>query len=137
MINSLPRKKTTRALIGILLLNTLLSIGVMLAWLFNPAYAIGEGFGIPYTDDMAQLGSAVGLQAMFLISIMVLSIVWIRKRKIEWPLLAVIVGVFFTLFGVVMFLQFGTIDGLIIDSTRGVVTFVLAMMTYKHFKSQE
>jgi hypothetical protein len=82
------------------------------------------------------LGTAIGMQAIFFIAIMVLSIFWTIKRKIEWPLLGLIIGVFMFLFGIVVFLQFGQTDALLIDSTRGIITFVLGMIVYKKFRKQ-
>jgi hypothetical protein len=74
------------------------------------------------------------LYLILLTTLILLSIYWTVKKNTAGPVIWVIVGVFLISFGLTVFLQLGRIDGLLIDSIRGVITVVLSLLIHKELK---
>lgn len=68
---------------------------------------------------------------------MVLSIIWTLKGNYSGATLGIVIGVFLTLIGVIVFLQLGRTDGLFIDSSRGLLTIILAYIAGNEIKKKE
>ncbi len=102
--------------------------------LLNFPETLETGFGITYSSELDFLGIALGLYLLLLTSLMVLSIIWTLKGNYSGATLGIVIGVFLTLIGVIAFLQLGRTDGLIIDSSRGLLTVIFAYMTSKQPK---
>ena len=95
------------------------------------------GFGITYSSELDFLGIALGLYLLLLTALMVLSIIWTLKGNYSGVTLGIVIGVFLTLSGVIVFLQLGRTDGLFIDSSRGLLTIILAYIAGNEIKKKE
>jgi len=111
-----------------------LVIGVTM--LSNFQFAVENGFQLEYFSEMEFLGTTMGLQLLFLTSILFLAAYLTLKRNISGPILGMACGLFFTIFGIVVFIKYNNTDGIFIDSVRGAITFILGYLTFRQFKGR-
>ena len=98
--------------------------------------AVESGFGITHTNDMDLFGIVIGLQLVMLAILMVFSIIWTNKGQKEGPIIAIIAGMYFLIFGVVSFIKFGNVNAIYIDAIRGLITAILGFVIYNQFKGR-
>lgn len=112
-----------------------LLIGVTL--LFNFPYALKNLFGINYTIELDIIGITLGLYLLVLTTLLIISAVWIRKGNKAGTTIAIVVGGVLLIFGILSYFQLGRTDGLMGDSTRGLLTIILAYITSKELKKNK
>jgi hypothetical protein len=128
------RKIWRRLFIGILSLQAVLELVIGLALLFNFPSTVESGFGITYSNELDVLGIALGLYLLLLTTLMIISALWTYRSNISGTILGIIVGLFLFTFGVATFLKFGELQGLIVDSIRGLITIIFGFMARKELK---
>ena len=131
-----PKKLWRRLFIGILSLQAILELGIGATLLFNFPTALESGFGITYSNELDILGIALGLYLLLLTALMILSGVWTNRANHSGITIGIIVGVFLFVFGLVTFMKFGDIQGILVDSLRGLLTIVIGYMAGKELKQQ-
>ena len=130
------RKIWRRFFIGLLSLQAILELGVGATLLFNFPTALESGFGITYSNELDILGIALGLYLLLLTTLLILSSIWTYRANHAGITIGIIVGVFLFTFGVVTFLKFGDMQGILIDSLRGVLTIIFGYFAGKELKQQ-
>jgi hypothetical protein len=100
--------------------------------LVNFKLAVESGFGITHTSDMDLFGVVIGLQLVMLAIMMDFSIIWTNKGQKAGPIVAIIAGMYFLIFGVMSFIKFGNVDAIYIDSIRGLITAIIGFIIYNH-----
>ncbi len=129
------KKIWNRLFVGILILQAILELGLGLALLFNFSTTLETGFGITYSNELDILGVALGLYLLLLTTLLILSGVWTHKSNRSGITLGIINGVFLFTFGVTVFMKFGDVQSLYIDSLRGLITIALGYMASKEIRS--
>lgn len=133
--NTITSKKIWKRLfIGILIIQAILELGIGGALLFNFPVTLETGFDITYSSDLDILGIALGLYLLLLTTLMILSSIWTNSANYSGITLGIIVGVFLFSFGIVTFFKFGDLQGLAVDSSRGLLTIVIGYMAGKELK---
>ncbi len=103
--------------------------------LFNFPFTLENAFGITYSNELDVLGLALGLYLLLLTSLIVLSMIWTIKEKLEGISIGIIVGAFLTIFGLIALLKFGDAQAVFVDSIRGAATIILAIIAKKEIKA--
>jgi hypothetical protein len=127
----------TRIFIGLLSIQALLELIVGFTLLFNFPFALESGFGISYNNELDILGIALGLYLLLLTSLLIFAAIWTNKSITSGPILGIILGTFLFVFGTVTFLKFGSVQGLLVDSLRGLLTIIIGFMALREINSQD
>lgn len=131
-----PKKTWKRLFIGIVSLQAILELALGTSILIDFPTALEGGFGITYSSELDILGIALGLYLLLLTTLMILSSLWTNRSNYAGITLGIIIGVFLFTFGVATFLKFGDSQGLLIDSSRGILTIIFAYLAGKEIKQQ-
>lgn len=123
-----------RLFIGILGIQAIMELGIGATLLFNFQVALESGFGITYTEELDILGLALGLYLLLLTSLLAISMAWTIKGNQSGVTMGVIIGLFLIVFGVASLMQSGDMQGITVDSSRGLLTLVFAYMAGKELK---
>jgi hypothetical protein len=126
----------TRIFIGLLSIQALLELIVGFTLLFNFPFALESGFGISYNNELDVLGIALGLYLLLLTSLLIFGAIWTKKSITSGPILGIITGVFLFVFGTITFLKFGSVQGLLVDGLRGLLTILIGYMALIEIKSR-
>lgn len=126
-----------KILIVVLAIQAILELSIGMIVLFNFPSALEVGFEITYSSELDILGVIMAGYLLLLTTLLIFSIVLILKGNRVGTALAIIVGAVFVFFGILSYVQVGRIDGLIGDSSRGLVTILLAYMTGKELKKRK
>jgi|GEM_PF-6627314 len=132
--SSSPRKTGQYLLMGILVLHLLGCYFMGFSSLVSPEFAFESGFQIPFEPKLDIIALVIGMELLFLGSMALMAIIWIRRKNIYGVYLGSAVGMYMTMFGIVAFFMLGRTDGLMVDTIRGVITLVFAYMAYKELK---
>jgi len=120
----------------LLVLNFLIELVAAISMLVFFPQALESGFGISYTPDIAVLGIALGSNLILASSILLLSVIWVWRSKMEGVLTGLLGGGFLILFGFTAFFQLGEMQALLLDGIRGVLTLLFAYLTYLELNKQ-
>ena len=120
--------------ITMLVIQVLFASFIGFSMLFLPHLILVNGFNLSYNPSMQNLTIVIGMQVLFSVVVAILSIVWIRRQNIYGFYLGTFIGIYKVSFGVVSFLFTQTIDGLLVDSTRGILTLIFAYFAFKELK---
>jgi|AntRauTorckE5430_2_1112549.scaffolds.fasta_scaffold20238_2 hypothetical protein len=131
-----PRPMLTRIFVIFVGIQAALELVIGAGMLIDFKLAVESGFGITHTSDMDLFGVVIGLQLVMLAILMIFSIIWTNKGQKAGPIVAIIAGMYFLIFGVMSFVKFGNIDAIYVDSIRGLITAILGFVVYNQFKSR-
>lgn len=115
----------------ILVLHVLACYGIGIIALVNPAFAAETGFQLVYSDSLKIPLIIIGMEVLFLGSIALLGIIWTRRGSVYGIYAGASVGIYMLVFGFVLFMLEGRTDGLLVDSTRGIITLIAAYFAHK------
>ena len=101
--------------------------------LVNWPFALQMGFRVPYSTALDTIGVVIGLELLFLGGISALSFVWTRSGVKGGTVTGIAVGLYMLTFGIVAYLKTGQVDGLLVDSLRGLLTVVFGVITHRQF----
>jgi hypothetical protein len=130
-------KTWTRIFIALLSLQALLELGLGGALLIDFPSTVESGFGITYSNELDILGLALGLYLLLLTTLITLSAVWTSRSNYSGISLGILIGLFLITFGVAAFFKIGDTQGLLVDSSRGVITLILAFLAGKELKKNK
>jgi hypothetical protein len=119
----------------LLTINFLIELVIAGAMLIDFPQVADIGFGITYTSDIAILGIALGSNLMFASGILLLSIIWTLRAKVEGIIIGAMAGGLFALFGLVAFIQLGDFQSILVDGLRGILTILFAYLTFREIQN--
>lgn len=118
----------------LLTINFLIELAIAGAMLIDFSQVADIAFGITYTSDIAVLGIALGSNLIFVSGILLLSIIWTLRSKVEGIIIGAMTGGFFVLFALVAFIQLGDFQAILVDGLRGVLTIIFAYLSYRQIQ---
>ena len=121
--------------VGMLVIQALFALLISFTSLANPKVAIEQGFNLTYDANLRLLTVALGMQVLFSAVIAILAIVWTWRGAAFGIYLGIAIGLYLTLFGIVAYFILGQTSGLVVDSSRGVLTLFFAYLAMKELKN--
>lgn len=135
-MNSSTRGKFwTVAFMVLLALHALGCFALGAAALIDWAQMVNVGFGVTYRADLDIIGVIIGLELFFLGGISALSLFWVRGRLMHGTVTGIAVGLYMLVFGIVAYLMTRQTGGLMVDSTRGLLTVIVGFMARRELAS--
>ena len=132
--NTKPSKIGQYLFISMLVIQALFALFISFSSLINPKMAIETGFKIIYDSNFRILTVVIGMQVLFSACIAIMAIVWTRRKSIYGIYLGTAIGLYLTSFGIVAYFILGQTDGLLVDSSRGILTLIFAYLANKEIK---
>lgn len=115
---------------GFLALNGLMQLAIGIMMLVNFPMVAKTLMNISYTDEMGILGMAIGVNVLFGAAIVAVSVYWTIKKNPAGVITGALFGVLAILAGLLTFILFGRIDGLLMDVVRGVLIVITAAFAW-------
>lgn len=125
--------KLKKILIGFLVINTLMQIGMGVMMLTDFQQLATSMMGLTYSEDMSILGMTLGMNVLFLGMVLILSTYWIYLRNRSGISLAMLFGLYVITAGIVTYSQ-GVSEGLTMDVPRGIIILVMGYFVQQQDK---
>lgn len=122
---------------AILLLHVIACFAIGSTALINPEFGSKTGFQLEYTASLQIPLIIIGMEVLFLGSIALLGFIWTRRGSVYGIYTGAAVGVYMFVFGFALFLLEGRTDGLLLDSSRGIITIIAAFLALRELRTTQ
>ncbi|MFK7925680.1 MAG: hypothetical protein AB8H47_27275 [Bacteroidia bacterium] len=139
MSNQTVSKQTSLSRIFVIFMGIQAVLELVIGSAFLVAFplAVETGFDLTYISDMDIFGIVIGLQLILLAILMFLAIRWTMQGNNAGPVIGIAAGLYFLIFGIFSFIQFGDTQAIMVDSIRGLITAIMGYMVYQQIKAQK
>ena len=122
-----------KVLIFFLAINALMQIAMGVMMLQDFQQVATSMLNLTYSEGMTKLGVTLGMNVLFLGTVLLLSIYWVFRNNKNGASLAILFGVYMVIAGIVSYSQ-GVSEGLTMDVPRGIIILVLGYFTQRQDK---
>ncbi len=121
-------------LVALAAFNGLIALGLGV-WMLTDTSGALKAFNITYVPELSVVGRGSGGLLVLMAALSFVSIVWLLRGKIEGILVPAAYAIFLVTVSLMDFSSTGSINIMLVDGSRGLLTVVAAVFAYREMTS--